>query len=1040
MSPFTLLLALLSSMTLQLESDGSSFLETPDSLWIVPGTVTAVAGGDTLDASPGTSGSRTGILLSPPPPSGTLVTVSFDTLDLDVPSSVSLEVGFAERQVLEQLPEYEADPVLDRGLYISGSKRIGFSVGEGGGLDQGTRIAVEGTAAPGITVSGSVTDRNLASGPYSSELVSQLDRIFFLVDGGTWQARLGDMEWVAGREDTGPFSWRREVSGIDVSAEVGENYTAGAGYGTSGDTRQRTVFYTREGIQGPYQVTSGWEVVPGSEKVWLDGRLLSRGATEDYRMEYTAGLITFTSSRLIRNDQRVEITFFQRGDGFRKDFIKGSGTYSQGGLTMELTGFFSEDDRNSPLGFVLTDEAVEVLAGAGEDPAEAWIDGATYEGEGEGDYSLDSLGHWVYRGPDQGEWTVVFGRPPEGPGDYIYDSSLGGYLWAGEGQGTHFPRQYVQIPAGYRTGGISLDYGEDLLDLGLEAAFSGRTGNMFNPEETTRQGIFISAGGRMDFWEDGPGLGLGGRLASGGYRPPDELESDSSLAAWSLPPGYSGNDELVLADIGSDELSVSGAGRFLERGGTIERYRISSRPRVAGIGVSAMASFLKRQGTDSLARGKTSSLTLSGTPLSGTLKPFAGGGLASESWQDSLSGDVRTGFTGLSYDSGTIEALLRLELQRDTRTGDAGAGPFTVWRARLEGAGPAGDLRYRGSIEHSATSYDMGGTLEADALNITFTGVTGGVWSETVYNGSGTVSSSLDVIYVFAGEGEGDYSYDPESGQYYPDPDGDYVVSYQPGTQGETVTSASLENTISYAGPSAGLSSLLRISSSSAEDRSRALLLYGAFDSENEGGYSIDLSPWFRWSEGLLTRLSFTGKLSDQRISYSGAGLRRQRGWSLRASPELTPSPDLVIDMYGRVWREEEELYSPRDTRGVRLEVDPVLEVLPGLKPGMVAAWESRREVITDLSKYMLEAGSHISGSGGGLPATARVTAGYIPGEGDLPAWFFDGSDPGVSWRASGRIGRSMASGLDISLFYWGRRPAGSQWSQRAGLEGTVNF
>jgi hypothetical protein len=254
------------------------------------------------------------------------------------------------------------------------------------------------------------------------------------------------------------------------------------------------------------------------------------------------------------------------------------------------------------------------------------------------------------------------------------------------------------------------------------------------------------------------------------------------------------------------------------------------------------------------------------------------------------------------------------------------------------------------------------------------------------------------------------------------------------------VTEASLETTVSYVEERSGLSAVFGLTSSNGDDRAKALLLYGAFDDEQEGGYSLDLSPWFRWDEGLLSRLSFTGKYSDQRLSYSGAGLREKRSWSLRAAPQLAPSEELTIEISGRIWRVEEELYSPRDTRGVRVEVDPVVEITAGLNTGILTAWESRREKVSGLSNNLLEAGPHLSWAGGGWTASSRVTAGYIPGEGELPAWFFDGSDTGVSWQATARVGRSLSSGLDVSLFYWGRRPAGSSWDQRAGLEGTVNF
>jgi len=276
--------------------------------------------------------------------------------------------------------------------------------------------------------------------------------------------------------------------------------------------------------------------------------------------------------------------------------------------------------------------------------------------------------------------------------------------------------------------------------------------------------------------------------------------------------------------------------------------------------------------------------------------------------------------------------------------------------------------------------------------------------------------------------------------QYYPDPDGDYNISYQPGGAGDAVTSASLETTLSTTGISSGLNSALRLSSSGTDDRLRTLSLIGTFDTEEEGGYSIDLSPWFRWETGLLRRLTVIGKLRNERISYSGSGLRVERSWSIETAPLLNPSRILVIECSARLWRKEEELYSPRDIRGVRIAVDPSVELSPGVEPGLLVALDVREEVISNLRSNMIEAGPHFSLTGGGWTAYAMATAEYIPGDDDLPVWFFDGNDSGLSWRTSARVGKSISSGFDIRIDYWGRKPSGSDWTQRAGLEGTVNF
>jgi hypothetical protein len=140
------------------------------------------------------------------------------------------------------------------------------------------------------------------------------------------------------------------------------------------------------------------------------------------------------------------------------------------------------------------------------------------------------------------------------------------------------------------------------------------------------------------------------------------------------------------------------------------------------------------------------------------------------------------------------------------------------------------------------------------------------------------------------------------------------------------------------------------------------------------------------------------------------------------------------------VWRELEELYTDRDRRGIRAGVDPVLEAAPGLEPGLLLAVENRTETVGGLDETMYEAAPHLSWMRSGWSAYASFSAGYIPGSGELPSWFFDGSDRGLSIRAQGRIGRYLQSGLAISLTGYARRPAGSEWVRRIGLEGSVSF
>ncbi|HOG55429.1 MAG TPA: hypothetical protein PKV37_08475, partial [Candidatus Fermentibacter daniensis] len=497
-------------------SDGTGFFELPDSVWAAPGSCWAEAGTDSLAAAPGARGSRTGITVTPAPAAGDTLVLHYATLDLSVPSTASLDITqlgrepMAPRGGATPAGVYEAQP----GLFISGVKRLGFSVGHGGGLEQSTSLAISGTIAGDIRVEGVMSDENLPAG--GSEAVSELDKVRLGITGRRWSATLGDMEWSRG--ESGPLAWRRETSGFLGTAgdSVGPGVSGGAG--VSGQSHRRALFATQEGVSGPYDFSEGREVVPGSDRVWLDGARLTRGASADYTIDCVAGTITFTESRLIRRDQRVEITYYSRGDGYRRELYTAGAAWVTGGFAIEAASLVESDDRGVPLGFSLSDEAVELLEGAGEEEGDAWVDGATLLGPGQGSYSRDSLGHFVFEGPGLGDWRVVFSRPPSGPGDYLYNSSTGGFQWAGDSLGTHLPRQYLEIPTSLSVGGMALRGGSESLGFTLETSLSRRIGNTFNPSATTREGL--SARSRL-FASSSDDLGVSLALtgASDGFRP-----------------------------------------------------------------------------------------------------------------------------------------------------------------------------------------------------------------------------------------------------------------------------------------------------------------------------------------------------------------------------------------------------------------------------------------------------------------------------------------------------------------------------------------
>lgn len=1032
-----LLLAAVSAAPFPLISDGSGFVALPDSVWPAPGPVMVVHRGDTSMVTPGFNGSLVGVRVDPPVPAGDTVLVVMETMSLSLPNRRSLDLLTMER--LSGAPEGAAEPAppAGQGLYISGAKRLGVSVGRGGGVTQATRISVDGMIARDIEVTGSVTDENLPLGAGSSELVSELDRVLFRVRGPRWRARLGDLEWERRADSPGPLSYRREASGLDGLVEGGGWSTEG-GWGTSGQSLRRSVFFTEEGLQGPYDFAGGVDVVPGSETVLLDGRSLQRGVTADYTVDYAAGLITFNPSRMLREDQRVEVSYYGRGDGFASVLARGGGAVEPGGLRIELSGLRDADAKDDPLGFVLSDEAEERLRSIGEAPDSAWIDGAEEVGEGDGDYDLDSLGHYVYAGPDGGSWDVAFSRPPKGPGDYVYDSSLGGFLWAGQGQGTHLPRRYLQLPASLQVGGVAVSLPEsDESRLRLEAAVSRRVGNLFNPDLTTTQGSAVK--GRASTPAPlGLRAGVRGMLASSGFFPAGILESDSSLASWALPPGYEGRDDWAEAWVGGNRGLLAAGARGMESGGSAVRLRSRLTPLADRVRVDLEAGTMSRTGTDSIASGSRGALSAEATLGMGPLTPSVGAAVSSEDWRDSLAGDRVSGSMGLLLQADGQRGSLGMELQRDMRTGGT-PRPRRRFRAFADGSNRMSSLRLQSHLEHSLSLYRDQGSSRANAVSLNLTGSGGGTFLQAIYDGSNVVSRSLEVRYRYVGEGEGEYSWDPETGEYYPDPDGDYQRYYQPGGEGEVVTEATLDVSASRTGTGWGADGGLRLESTGDRGGLEPLLLSGAFSDGTDGGYTLTLSPWWRL-DGPVSRVSVYGSAARSTESYSGTGRRLESELRGRVRPRLEPSPGWYADFTAEAWRSRQELYQPRRVVGLRAAVDPVATFPGWIEPGLELSGERRVEEIDGLEAWSWAAAPHFSISGGGYTGSGRLEVWVIPGTEELPPWFFDGSDRGTGLSANLRAGRRISGGLDLALTYWARRPAGGELSQRAGLEGTVSF
>ncbi len=1018
---------------------GNEYIPVSELPWLDPLSLIATVQGDSISVILTSQGPSVGFLLQPIPEIGDTIRISADTLEISVSQVSKLNIQPLEKGDAVELPLFSADfNPIPEGLFLSGSKRLGVSLGSGGGISQGTELSIQGMLAPGITINGRITDRDLPLGSSSSEALSDLDKIHISIDGNTWNVQMGDLNW----ESHGSVPWRTEVSGFSAEVKPVDNFGISGGYGTTGSERQKAVFFTEEGLQGPYTFAAGGSVTSASEIVFLDGVRLSRGAGADYEIDYAAGLITFTTERLIRRDQRVDISWYREGDGFRKDLTRLETIFQPvENHFINFSSFSRTDNTSVPLGFVMTDDVEIALRNAGENPEDAWIDGGTFVGENNGSYTLDSLSIYTYAGVQQGDWSVEFQVPPDGAGDYTYDSSTGGYLWAGQAMGTHSARKYITIPNSIDLFGSEVNGSIGIVEnYSIFTNFSQKQGNLFNETNTTRSGTLSGGQIAVTTWESGPLVNLSGRYISEGFNAPDDIDTDADLEKWGLPPGWKGKDNFVLGDLGGLRLLFRAGERFLEHGGTSTIAGIDYIPFQERLQVTVSLNGLSRSSTELLITGRKGVIN---TDLSVQLEsfiPFVNSSYTHESWGDSLSGGLVISELGVHSEIGSWKSTTTAGGEVDNRNGLS--LPDKILRLGFLTAGSGMSWNANGSFQHSTGWFDGGGSTSSDAIKAGYSGRRGGVWAYGQYVAGGYFSKLMDIVYTWVGSGNGDYSYDEESGEYYPDSSGDYIQTFIPG-QGETkVLEASLSGGLSWSDStnSAGIDGTFTLSALDAAHKLKTYSLAGAFDTYSPGGWNVSLSPYLTWEQKLVSRFTVRVSAFDQIEDYSGVGYTRESFRKLELIPMLKPSEWLEIELTGMAAFRRRNLYGNRETNETGVSLNPTIITEFGLDTGIKISAERRVELQGNLNRVNWGFEPHFLMNGGGWTASGRFTSWFMPGDEEIPSWFFDGRTTGWTLEPRLSVGRNINRWFHVTLFYWGRKPSDSPWTQRGGLEGTVNF
>ena len=340
---------------------------------------------------------------------------------------------------------------------LGGSKLFSLEVGSQSdfSLKQALQLSLSGHITEDVEINALLSDQGApltTSG--TTKKLEEIDKVLIQLKSPHIEGILGD--YYLSYEDNRLASYDKKLKGVKIEGKT-KQLSSSFAFASSKGEYFTNRFQGIEGKQGPYKLKgkqgeTDIVILAGTEKVWVDGQLMTRGSDNDYVIDYNLATIHFTPKRLVTSDSRINVDFEYSMENYQRDFYTGqfSSGFWQGKLNLKTIAIFEVENKENPLGVSLSSEDKEKLSMAGNDIYKAARDGAEFVGSGKGNYdiSLDSLGnqYYVYVGSGCGVYNVAFAWVGENKGSYTYQGS-GVYKYAYPTNGDYLPIIFLPMPS-----------------------------------------------------------------------------------------------------------------------------------------------------------------------------------------------------------------------------------------------------------------------------------------------------------------------------------------------------------------------------------------------------------------------------------------------------------------------------------------------------------------------------------------------------------------------------------------------------------------
>lgn len=268
-------------------------------------------------------------------------------------------------------------------LSKNGSLTRGITVGsnQDASLESGLRLDLSGEIADSVYLIANLTDQSTPIQPDgSTQNLREFDRVYLQVKSPNHNLEMGDIDVQFKNSEFAYINRRLQGAQYQTASFKGKyKFLASVARGVF----RSQSFQGQEGFQGPYRLIGNngepfIVVIAGTERIYLDGKLLTRGEEQDYIVDYSLGEIQFMPKILLNPRSRITVDFQYLNQDFSRTMIAADATSDpiwDGKWSIGASFMRETDSDNSLAQLSLGATEIAILEQAGDDPNKAVVSG-----------------------------------------------------------------------------------------------------------------------------------------------------------------------------------------------------------------------------------------------------------------------------------------------------------------------------------------------------------------------------------------------------------------------------------------------------------------------------------------------------------------------------------------------------------------------------------------------------------------------------------------------------------------------------------------